>query len=242
MSVVQIPSNVGRIDLGYDALIDSFFLQVRRTDATGFLQLIEWLGSGSASAECNGLIREPEIVVGRASVHGRVPEGLAEVLRAERVHDPKLVKVEHITYIGMPTKEVWRKKAGFDPDYGVRIEVREHEVYSWSRQVANAILVDVLGHKLRARRLANDFGCLIENQIFRPHWLLIDADIQTGIYAVERTNNLHWIPSQLCYAGNGKPLDPSPEAQLLRSSGHDGEIEPLEPDSADLYRERERTI
>lgn len=242
MSAVQIPSSVGRVDLGYDALTDSYFVQVRRTDATGSLQLIEWLGSGSASAECNGLIREPEIVVRRASVYGHVPEGLAELLRAERVHDPKLVKVEHITYIGMPTKEVWRKKAGFDPDYGVRIDVRQHEVYSWSRQVANAILVDVLGHRLRARRLANDFGCLIENQIFRPHWLLIDADIQSGIYEVEKSNNLRWLPSQLCYAGNGKPLDPSPEAQLLRSSGHDGEIQPPESGQADLNRGRESTI
>jgi hypothetical protein len=242
MSSIQIPSNFGRIDLGYDALIDSYFVQVRRTDATGTLQLSEWLGSGKASAELNGLIRDAEIVVTRASIYGRVPEGLAEALRAERVHDPKPVKVEHVTYIGMPTQEVWRQKAGIDSDYGTRIDVSEHEVYSWSRQVAYAILIDVLGHRLRARQLASDFGRLIENQIYKPHWVLIEADIQSGIYEVEKTNNLHWIPSQLCYAGKCTALDLSPEAQLCRAAVHDGAMQPLESRQVDLNREKESTI
>jgi hypothetical protein len=242
MSAVRIPSNVGRIDLGYDALIDSYFLQVRRTDATGTLHLSEWLGSGSASAECNGLIRDPAIVIRRASAFGRVPEGLAEALRAERVDDPKLVEVEQVTYIGLPTKEVWRQKPGFDSDYGTRIDVREHEVYSWSRQVAYAILIDILGHRQRVRQLANHFGRLIENHKYKPHWLLTEADIQSGIFAVERTSNLHWIPSQRCYAGNGKSLDLSPEAQLLRASEHDGEMQPLESGRINPNRDKESTI
>jgi|GEM_PF-6654842 hypothetical protein len=242
MSALKVPSNVGRIDLGYDALIDSYFVQVRRTDATGTLHLSEWLGSGIASAECNGLIRDPEIIIRRASVYGRVPEGLAEALRAEREHDPKFVDVEHVTYIGMPTQEVWRHKAGFDSDYGMRIGVCEHEIYSWGRQVAYAILIDVLGHRLRARQLAIDFGHVIENQICKPHWLLTEADIQSGIYEVERTKNLHWMPSQLCYAGKCKAPDLSPEAQLRRAADHDEAMQPLESSRINLNRHKERAI
>jgi hypothetical protein len=242
MSAVKILSKDGRIDLGYDALIDSYFVQVRRIDATETLQLIEWHGSGIASAECDGLIRDPEIVIRRASIYGCVPEDLTEILQADRVHAPRLVPVGHVTYIGLPTKEVWRQKAGFDGDYGTRIEVREHEVYPWSRQVGYAILVDVLGHKLRARQLANDFGCLIENQIDKTHWLLTEADIQSGIFAVESTNNLHWIPSQLCYAGKGKPLDLSPEAQLRRATDEEEARQPLESHRINLNRNKERSL
>ena len=242
MSAVKILNKDGRIDLGYDALIDSYFVQVWRIDATETLQLIEWLGSGIAGAECNGLIRDPEIVIRRASIYGRVPEDITEILQADRVHDPKLVNVEHVTYIGLPTKEVWRQKAGFDGDYGTRIKVSEHEVYSWSRQVGYAILLDVLGHKLRARQLANDFGCLIENEIHKPHWLLTEADIQSGVFTVESTNNLHWMPSQQCYAGKGKPLDLSPEAQLRRAADDEEARQPLESHRINLNRNRERAL
>jgi hypothetical protein len=222
MSAVQILSNVGRIDLGYDALIDSYFVQIRRADATGTLYLSEWLGSGTANAECSGLIRDPAIVVKFASIYGRVPDGLAEALRAERLQDPQLVAVRRVTYVGLPTQEVWRQRTCSDPNFGTKIDVNEHEIYTWSRQVAYAILVDILCHRMRARQLASDFGRLIENQIYRPHWLLTEADIQSGIYEVEKTNNLHWIPSQLCYAGKCKAPDLSPEAQLCRAADHDG--------------------
>ena len=242
MSAVKILSKDGRIDLGYDALIDSYFVQVLRIDATETLQLIEWHGSGIASAECDGLIRDPEIVIRRASIYGRVPENLTEILQADRVHDPKLVNVEHMTYIGLPTKEVWRQKAGFDGDYGTRIEVSEHEVYSWSRQVACAILFDVLGHKQRVRLLASGLGSFIEDQIYKPHWLLTDADIQSGIFAVESTNNLNWIPSQLCYAGKGKPLYLSPEAQLRRAADEGEARQPLESHRINLNRNKERSL
>ena len=81
MSCIQVPNNIGRIDLGYDALIDSYFVQVRQSDSTGNLQLREWLGSGAAGRDCGGLIHDPEMVVKRASVYARVPEGFAEALR-----------------------------------------------------------------------------------------------------------------------------------------------------------------
>jgi hypothetical protein len=32
MSSIQVPSDIGRIDLGYDALIDSYFIQVASVD------------------------------------------------------------------------------------------------------------------------------------------------------------------------------------------------------------------
>jgi hypothetical protein len=61
---------------------------------------------------------------------------------------------------------------------------------AWTRQVAYAILIDVFANKLRARHLAGDFGRLIENPIYEPHWLLTETDIQSGIFEVERTNDL----------------------------------------------------
>src|ERR1035438_7826125 len=129
MSSFQVPSNFGRIDLGYDALIDSYFIQVPKPDATGILELCEWLGSGVASVDSDGLIRDPEIVTRRASIYGRVPENFAMALRSERVREPRLVTVKRVTYVGMPTQEVWRQRVGSDPDYSTRIDVREHEIY-----------------------------------------------------------------------------------------------------------------
>lgn len=218
MSCIQVPNKLGRIDLGYDALIDSYFVQVRQSDATGNLQLREWLGSGVAGIDCGGLVHDPEIVVRQASVYSRVPEGFAEVLRMERLQGPQLTAVEPVAYVGMPTRELWRQRVNSDPDCGTRIDVHEHEIYAWSRQVASAILLDVLSHKMRVRQLAKDFASLIENQIHRRYWLLTESDIQTGIFEVEKTNNLRWIPSLQCYAGKGKALDLSPEAQLRRAA------------------------
>ena len=242
MSSIQVPSNIGRIDLGYDALIDSYFIQVRKPDAAGNLQLSEWLGSGVASVVCDDLIHDPEIVTRRASVHGRVPDGFADSLRADRAQGPKLVAVKRVTYAGMPTQEVWRQRGGFDPDHGTRIDVREHEIYAWSRQVAYAILIDVLGHKLRARKLASDFGGLIESQIYKPYWLLTETDIQSGIFEVESRNDLRWIPSLLCYASKGMALDLSAEAQLCRAANNVEAGQPLEPGRINLCRGAESTI
>ncbi len=222
MSCIQVPNNIGRIDLGYDALIDSYFVQVRQSDATGNLQLREWLGSGAAGRDCGGLIHDPEIVVRRASVYAPVPGDFAEALRMERLQGPKLISVERVTYVGMPTRELWRQRVNSDPTYGTRINVQEHEIYTWSRQVASAILLDVLTHKMRVRQLARDFASLIENQIHRPYWLLTESDIQSGIFEVEKANNLRWIPSMQRYAGKGRALDLSPEAQLRRAAGHHG--------------------
>ena len=140
----------------------------------------------------------------------------------ERLQGPKLVVVERVTYVGMPNSELWRQRVNSDPHYGTRIDVHEHEIYAWSRQVASAILLDVLSHKMRVRQLARDFASLFENRIHRPYWLLTESDIQSGIFEIEKTNNLRWIPSLQCYAGKGKALDLSPEAQLCRATDHDG--------------------
>ncbi len=137
---------------------------------------------------------------------------------------------------------MWRQRAGSDPDFGTQIDVHEHEIYAWSRQVAYAILVDVLRHKVRARQLASDFGRLIENQLHRPYWLLIETDIQSAIFEIEKLNDLRWIPSLLCYAGKGSALDLSPEAQLRRAADHDEAMQPLESGRINLNRDRESTI
>jgi len=70
------------------------------------------------------------------------------------------------------------------------------------------------------RQLAGNFVSLIENRIRRPYWLLTESDIQSGIFEVEKANDLRWIPVMQCYAGKGKALDLSPEAQLLRAANH----------------------
>ena len=111
MSCIQVPNNIGRIDLGYDALIDSYFVQVRQSDATGNLQLREWLGSVAAGRDCGGLIHDPGIVVRRASIYVPVPGEFLQALRLERLQGPKLISVERVTYIGMPTRELWRQRA-----------------------------------------------------------------------------------------------------------------------------------
>ena len=227
MSSFQVSSDFGRIDLGYDPLIDSYFIQVRKPDSTGHLELCEWWGSGVANNGSNDLIHDPEIVTRRASGFASIPEDLAEVLRAEAMREPALVIVDRVTYFGTPTHEVWRQKCGVDLEAGKRIDVREHEIYSWSRQVALAILFDVLDHKLRARKLASDFGSLIESQLERRYWLLTEADIRSGIFTIEKSNNLRWIPSMLCYAGSSKTPELNPEAQLRRANDHNDQTQLL---------------
>jgi len=135
MSCIQMPSKLGTIDVGYDALIDSFFVQVRQSDAAGNLQLCEWLGSGVGGMGCGGLIHDPEVVVRYASIYCRVPEGFTDALRMERLQVPEFIAVEKVTYAGLPCREVWRKRGNSDPAYGTRIDVHEHEIYTWSRQV-----------------------------------------------------------------------------------------------------------
>lgn len=227
MSYIQMPSHLGRVDLGYDALIDSYFVQVRQSDAAGNLQLREWLGSGVGDLDCGGRIHDPEVVVRHASMYCRVPEIFTDALRMERLQGPELIAVERVTYAGLPARELWRQRGNADPAYGTRIDVHEHEIYTWSRQVASAILLDVLCHKMRVRQLAGNFASLIENQIRRPYWLLTESDIQSGIFGVEKANNLRWIPSLQCYAGKGRTLDLSPEAQLHRAANHAGPESPL---------------
>ena len=222
MSCIPVPSNLGRVDLGYDALIDSYFVQVRQSDAAGNLHLLEWLGSGVGDMACGGLIHDPEVVVRHAAMYCRVPEGCTDALRIERSQGPEPIAVARVTYAGLPSRELWRQKGNSDPAYGTRIDVHEHEIYTWSRQVSSAILLDVVCHKIRVRQLAGDFASLFENRIRRPYWLLTEHDIQSGIFEVEKANKLRWIPAMQCYAGKGRALDLSPEAQLRRAAGHDG--------------------
>lgn len=222
MSSIQVPCDLGRINLGYDALIDSYFVQVRQPDAAGNLQLREWLGSGVGDLACGGLIHDPEVVVRHAAMYCSVPEGFTDALQMERLQGPELIAVDRVTYAGLPSRELWRQRGNSDPAYGTRIDVHEHEIYTWSRQVASAILLDVLCHKIRVRQLARDFASLIENQIRRPYWLLTEHEIQSGIFEAEKANNLRWITAMQCYAGKARALDLSPEAQLRRAAGHDG--------------------
>jgi hypothetical protein len=212
------PADSGTIHLGYDPILDSYFLQVWRPDEVGNLQISRWLGSGGPGED--GLIRTPEVVLDRAAEHGRIPVGLLAVLQEDRSLRPQPLELGHVVYAGMPTQEVWRWRAGRDPHGGTKIIVKEHEIHSWERQAALAILSDALKSENRARKLATRF-CMLQVKFRRRTWLLNEDDIRTGILSAEDIGNLRWLPTFNCYAGRGAVSDRTPEAQLRRAASVD---------------------
>lgn len=215
---LQAKIDGAKVDIGYDPLIDSYFLQARVPDANGKVRIDAWLGCGVAGAETSGLIRDPEVVVQRASAYAEVPEGLVAILKSERGIEPKRIESEPVVYAGLPDQQVWRYRKGVDSEKGEQVSVRRHEIYRWERQVAFSILEDFLSSPARAKRLASDFAKLVmEDQLKKKHWLLTEADLASGIYLIENALDLRWLPQQGCYAGKGTTPDLTPEAQLRRA-------------------------
>jgi hypothetical protein len=205
-----------KVDVGYDPLLDSYFLQVRVLNTHGEVHLKLWRGNGLGGLDSNGVVSIPEKILEEAASYADVPSDLLEALLADRDHDPELVEAEPVVYAGMPNNEVWRHRPSVDPHDGVLITIRPSRVFERGRQLAMVLLRDFLGDETRARRLAKDFAAIVVREL--PEncpWLLTERDLQEGVCAVETRLGLSWIAEAKCYAGEGQRV--TPEVQLHRS-------------------------
>ena len=205
-----------KVDVGYDPLLDSYFLQVRIPDTRGELHLKQWRGNGLGGLESDGVVSIPEIILEEAAAYAVVPAGLLEALLEDRNHEPELVGSEPVIYAGTPNKEIWRHRPGVDPPEGILLAIRPSRVFGRDRQLAMVLLRDFLGEESRARRLARNFAALVVRNLpgNRP-WLLTERDLQETVRDVETTLGLNWIAGAKCCAGEG--LSVTPEVQLRRS-------------------------
>ena len=205
-----------KVDVGYDPLLDSYFLQVRVLNTHGEVHLKLWRGNGLGGFESGGVVSIPEKILEEAASYAAVPSDLLEALLSDRNREPELVESEPVVYAGMPNNEVWRHRPSVDPHDGVLITIRPSRVFERGRQLAMVLLRDFLGDEARARRLAKDFAAMVVRGLpeNRP-WLLTDRDLQEGVCAVETRLGLNWIAEAKCYAGEGQRV--TPEAQLHRS-------------------------
>jgi hypothetical protein len=206
-----------KIDIGYDPPVDSYFLQVRIPNGRGETRLAQWHGNGVPRLQPHGVVSIPEIILEEAAKYASVPAGLLEMLLADRDPERELVASEPVVYAGLPNQEVWRHRSRVDPPSGAPMEIRDSRVFSRSQRIAMALLLDFIGHKPRARRLARDFAVMVVDPLLNKRsWLLNERDIQEGIREVETRLGLHWLAATKCYAGEGVPL--TPELQLRRAS------------------------
>lgn len=205
-----------RVDVGYDPLLDTFFLQVRWPDARGATHLKIWRGHGVGGPEIGGCQSIPEEIIEEAGVYAAIPSGLLEALLVDRNQEPIASALDPVTYAGMPNGEMWRHRRGIDPTGGALLELRPSRVFAPKQQIAMVLLCDFLGCSDRARRLARDFAQIVMGSLAdnRP-WLFTELDMQDGIRRVEELHGWHWIEEAKCYAGEGKRV--KPEVQLRRA-------------------------
>ena len=205
-----------RVDVGYDALLDSYFLQVRVPDDRGEVHLKRWLGNGMGSLGSDGVVSIPEIILVEAAKYAAIPSDLLDTLLADRNREPEPVESDPVIYAGMPNQEVRRHRPSVDPSEGVMITIRPSRVFTRDRQLAMVLLRDFLGDEHRARRLAREFAALVVRKLSnsRP-WLLTERDLQEAVCTIETRFGLNWIAEAMCYAGEGPRV--RPEAQLRRA-------------------------
>jgi hypothetical protein len=194
-----------RVDLGFDALTGTYFLQVRRRNFRGQLETIVWLGHGVGGQEGGGIIGCPNTILDEAMRYAYIPADLLERLVADRDFTPVLVESKPVIYAGLANQEIWRYRAGEDPASGTPLSIKESPRFSWMNQVAMALLRDFLGEEQRVRRIVDDFAASVIKglKLNRP-WLLTEREMQEGVYQAESKNGLRWIEAAKCYSGEGK--------------------------------------
>jgi hypothetical protein len=134
-----------KVDVGYDPLLDSYFLQVRVLNTHGEVHLKLWRGNGLGGLDSNGVVSIPEKILEEAASYADVPSDLLEALLADRDHDPELVEAEPVVYAGMPNNEVWRHRPSVDPHDGVLITIRPSRVFERGRQLGFVLMSVLFG-------------------------------------------------------------------------------------------------
>jgi hypothetical protein len=205
-----------KVDVGYDAHVDSYFLQVRMPNSRGDSHLVQWRGNGVVDFGTEGVISIPEVILADAAKYAHVPEGLLEALLADRDPEPEEVSSEPVIYAVMPNKEVWRYRAAIDTSNGTRMRLKPSNTYSFSQRVTMAILREFLGNEDRARRIVRVVSATVVSKLIEKRsWLLTERDMNEAVLEAESTLSLRWLKESKCYAGEGDRVDA--EMQLRRA-------------------------
>jgi hypothetical protein len=205
-----------KVDVGYDAPVDSYFLQVRMPNGNGSVHLVQWRGNGVVDFGSEGVISIPEVILADAAKYASVPDGLLEALLVDRDPEPEEVSSEPVIYVGMSNKEVWRHRASIDTSNGLRLKLKPSNTYSFSQRVAMAILRDFLDHEDRARRIVRGVAATVVSKLIdKRSWLLTELDMNKAVLEAESTLGLRWLKESKCYAGEGERVDA--EMQLRRA-------------------------
>jgi hypothetical protein len=212
--------------VGYDAPVDSYFLQVRRTNEQGS-SLIQWRGNGILDQAGQGIVNIPEIILTDAAKYAMVPEDLLPALLADRDLEPEQVSSEEVVYAGLPNKEVWRCRASVDTPAGTRLKMSPASAYTFSQRVSMAILRDFVGDEDRARRIVWEVSANVISKIVgKRAWLLTERDLNAVVLETETSLGLRWLKEHKCYAGEGKRVPA--ELQLRRAARKRNTSQPAE--------------
>jgi len=213
------------VDIGYDQLLDTYFLQVRRNrDEGAGTQLIKAIGTGVGTPETQGQITDPSVLVMEAGSFAKIPDDLIFSLYADRKTEATRFASDPVVYLCMRNKSVWRSRIGKDwqsrlessPISGVQLEIRPSSHHSMNYVVAKAILRDFLGSHDRARRVTPVFSdTVISNMPVNRNSILTEKMISDAVFEIESQKELVWIEKASCYAGEGKVV---PAAEQLRRS------------------------
>lgn len=209
-----------KVDLGYDPVIDSYFLQVRIPDEKGQRSLGRWLGNGNGPLGTEAVISIPEEIIEEAAKFAAIPDGLLHSLIDDRPYEPVPVESGPVVYAGMRNMTVWSCRGEGAAAKEQLIAIRPSRIFDRNRILAKVLLHDFFGqdYELRARRLAKAFSVILLRNLPRNRcWMLTEQDMKEGIYATELQMGLVWIPQGRCYAGEGDRV--KPEAQLRRAEG-----------------------
>ncbi len=218
-----------KVDVGYDPLMDGYFLQVRiPSSSQSEGSLLKWSGTGAIGPDCNGVVSIPEIILDEAAMYATVPTGLLEALLADRDPEPEEVILDPVIYVGTPEQEVWRYRASTDPTGGVQMRLSAAGVYSIGRRVTMALLRDFLGDKERPRRLVRGVAALVVAKLINKRfWIITERDLNEMVRDVEAGFGLRWLPESKCYAGEGARA--TAEVQLRRAARGKKKILPTSP-------------
>jgi hypothetical protein len=217
---LQTINEGSKVDVGYDPVIDSYFLQVRTPDEKGELHLRGWRGDGNGALGSEGVVSIPEEILAEAAKFAVISGGLLQSLIDDRPYEPVPVESGPVLYAGMRNMTVWSYRGEGSSATEQLIAIRPESIFDRDRILAKALLHDFFGqdYELRARRIAKAFATIVLRNLPRNRcWLLTEQNMQEGIYAAELQMGLVWIPKGRCYAGEGDRTQP--EAQLHRAEG-----------------------
>jgi hypothetical protein len=206
-----------KVDVGYDAQVDSYFLQVRMPNERGDAHLVTWRGNGVVDFGAEGIVSIPEVILTDAAQYATVPDDLLGALLADRDPAPEDVSSEAVVYAGMPNKEVWRYRTTIDPSNGTQMRLKPSSRYSFCQRLAMAILRDFLRNDDRALRIMRGISATVMSKLIEKRsWILTERDMNGAVLEAENVLGLRWLPESKCYAGEGVRVDA--EMQLRRAS------------------------